>query len=154
MDADTRRRLAPILEYVRTHRYAVEATVSAADLPQAAVVGIAIDDDFGIVFDTLSDSRKAANLRAHAEIAFVIGGLADGEERSVQIEGVAFEPVGAELKAARELYFTRFPDGRGRLAWPGLIHLRMKPRWLRYSDFRRSPPEIVEYDFEADYLLG
>jgi hypothetical protein len=154
MDADTRRRLAPILEYVRAHRYAVEASVSPADLPQAAVVGIAVGDDFGIVFETLSDSRKAANLRARPGIAFVIGGLALGDERTVQVEGSVFEPVGAELERARELYFSRFPDGRDRLGWPGLVHLCMKPRWLRYSDFNRSPPEIVEYDFEADYLIG
>jgi hypothetical protein len=37
-----------------------------------------------------------------------------------------------------------FPDGRERLTWPGLIHVRVRPRWLRYSDFSSNPPLIVE----------
>jgi hypothetical protein len=37
-----------------------------------------------------------------------------------------------------------FPDGRERLTWPGLIHVRVRPRWLRYSDFSSTPPLIVE----------
>ena len=28
-----------------------------------------------------------------------------------------------------------FPDGRERLTWPGLIHVRVKPLWIRYSNF-------------------
>ena len=39
----------------------------------------------------------------------------------------------------REIY-----DGRDRLSWPGLIHVRVRPTWIRYSDFNRQPPEIVE----------
>jgi hypothetical protein len=45
-----------------------------------------------------------------------------------------------------ELYLQTFPDGRERLAWPGLIYVRARPRWLRYSDYRSDPPVIVELD--------
>jgi hypothetical protein len=41
-----------------------------------------------------------------------------------------------------------FPDGRDRLAWPNLIHLRVRPRWMRYSDFAVDPPLIVEMTAE------
>jgi hypothetical protein len=44
-----------------------------------------------------------------------------------------------------EQYFARFPDGRDRLAWPGLVYLRARPRWIRYSDYNRDPPLIVEF---------
>ena len=45
-----------------------------------------------------------------------------------------------------ELYFRVFPEGRDRLSWNGIMHVRVQPLWLRYSDFRTSPPVIVEFD--------
>jgi general stress protein 26 len=138
-----------LLEFMRSHRYAVQASVSAEGRPQAAVVGIAVSDALEIVFDTVDSSRKAANLRANASIAFVIGGTHDGDERTLQLEGSVDVPTGADRDRIRELYFSRFPDGRDRLAWPGLIHVRVKPSWMRYSDFNRNPPQIVELDTAA-----
>jgi general stress protein 26 len=135
-----------LLEFLRSHRYAVQASVSADGRPQAAVVGIAVTDDFEIVFDTIDSSRKAGNLRANAAIALVIGGTDDGDERTVQYEGMADVPIGAERDRLREVYFSRFPDGRDRLRWRGLIHIRVHPRWIRYSNFSSSPPEIMEWD--------
>jgi hypothetical protein len=135
---------ASLLDFLRGHRYAVEASVAAAGGVQAAVVGIAVSDGFEIVFDTLDTTRKAQNLAVDPRIAFVIGGLLDGEERTVQYEGVADRPAGAELRAVQELYFQAFPDGRERLAWAGLVHLRVRPRWLRYSDYRSASPVIIE----------
>ena len=135
-----------LLTFMRSHRYAVEASVSSSGGVQAAVVGIVVTDDFEVFFDTLAETRKARNLRRNAAIAFVIGGTAPDDERSVQYEGVADQPEGTELERLKTLYFDRFPDGRERQSWPGLIYLRARPSWLRYSDFSRAPPEIVELD--------
>jgi general stress protein 26 len=141
-----------LLEFMRSHRYAVEASVSPSGGAQAAVVGIVVTDAFEILFDTLAETRKARNLRRNGAIAFVIGGTAPDDERSVQYEGVADQPAGAELEQLTALYLERFPDGRERQSWPGLIYLRVRPTWLRYSDFSHDPPEIVELD--AQQLLG
>ena len=135
-----------LLEFVRSEKYAVQTSVSAAGSPQAAVVGIAVTDAFEIVFDTVSSSRKAQNLHGNHRIAFVIGGTRDGDERTVQYEGIADEPVGEELVRLQQVYFARFPDGRDRLSWPGLTHVRVKPTWIRYSNFGANPPEIVEFE--------
>jgi general stress protein 26 len=135
-----------LLAFMRSHRYAVEASVSSSGGVQAAVVGIVVSDDFEIFFDTLAETRKARNLRHNEAIAFVIGGTAPDDERSVQYEGVADQPEGAELERLKALYLNRFPDGVERQSWPGLIYLRARPTWLRYSDFSRAPPEIVELD--------
>jgi general stress protein 26 len=135
-----------LLAFMRSHRYAVEASVSSSGGVQAAVVGIVMTDDFEIFFDTLAETRKARNLRRNAAIAFVIGGTAPEDERSVQYEGVADQPEGAELERLTARYLERFPDGRERQSWPGLIYLRARPTWLRYSDFSHDPPDIVELD--------
>ena len=140
MPAPTR---ADLLAFLRTNRYAVQASTGPAAAIQAAVVGIAVLDTFEIVFDTIATSRKARNLEEDRRIALVIGGL-QGEEQTVQYEGEADRPEGAELERLREQYFRVFPDGRDRLSWPGLIHVRVRPLWLRYSDFNSDPPVIVE----------
>jgi hypothetical protein len=131
---------------MRSEKYAVQTSVSPGGLPQAAVVGIAVSDRFEIVFDTLDSSRKAPNLRANPAVAFVIGGTRDGDERSVQYEGIADEPSGGELDRLLDVYYARFPDGRERRSWKGLIYIRVTPTWIRYSNFSANPPEIVEFD--------
>jgi general stress protein 26 len=139
-----------LLAFMRKYRVGVEASVSAAGAAQAAVVGIAITDRFEIVFDTLASSRKMHNLRRNPHIALVIGGLADGEVRTVQYEGIADEPSGDELERLKAIYYEVYPDGPSRLAWPGLTYVRVRPSWIRYSDFSADPPQILE--FTADDL--
>ena len=136
-----------ILDFMRSHSLAVQASVSPRQTPQAAVVGFIVTDDFEILFDTVDSTRKVFNLRRNAACALVVGGMLKGDERSVQYEGIADEPTGANLERLKELYFVQFPDGRARQHSPGLIYVRVRPRWLRFSDFNQSPPAITEFTF-------
>jgi Pyridoxamine 5'-phosphate oxidase len=138
-----------LLDFMRSERFVAQASVSRDRAPQAAVVGIAVSDEFEIVFDSLLSSRKATNLRANPLIAFVIGGIHDGGVRTVQYEGVADTPSGNELVRVREIYFEVFPDGRERLTWPGIVHVRVKPTWIRYSNYAPQPPLVLEFDAAA-----
>ena len=133
-----------LLDFMRGERLAIEASVSRSGAPQAAVVAIAVSDGFEIVFDTLASTRKAQNLRQSSRVAFVIGGLTPGDERTVQYEGIADEPAGAELERLKGIYYAAHPDGPSRLSWPGLIYVRVRPTWVRYSNFNLTPSEIVE----------
>jgi hypothetical protein len=135
---------AELLPFLRRHRYAVQATVTPAGAAQAAVVGIAVSDDLEIVFDTLQSTRKLQNLRLNPAISLVIGGCTEGEEESVQLDGRADEPAGGDLERLKQVYYATFPDGPTRLSWPGLVYVRVRPTWLRYSNFRQDPPQIVE----------
>jgi pyridoxine/pyridoxamine 5'-phosphate oxidase len=142
-----------LLAFMRSERFVAQASVSSDYAPQAAVVGIAVSDDFEIVFDTLHNSRKATNLRANPSIAFVIGGLHDSDTRTIQYEGIADTPTGDELVRVRETYFKVFPDGRERLTWPGITHVRVRPTWVRYSNYGPTPPLILEFDAAALRVL-
>ena len=135
---------AELLTFMRRHRVVVQTSVSKDGAPQAAAVGVAVGDDCEVVFDTLQTTRKAQNLRQHPKIAFVFGGWGSGEEQTVQYEGVADEPRGAELDRVRGLYFAVWPDGRARLAWSGLNHVRVRPTWLCHSN-HRSPERMLEF---------
>lgn len=137
-----------LLEFLHTHHLAVQSSVSPTGSPQGAVLGFVVTDDFQIFFDTLDTTRKIQNLRRNPKIAFVIGGLGAGDERTAQYEGVADEPQGAELARLKELYFVRFPDGPERQAWPGILYVRARPTWIRFSDYTVDPSVIVEFGAE------
>jgi pyridoxine/pyridoxamine 5'-phosphate oxidase len=119
----------------------VQASIAPDGSPQAAVIGFAVSDALEVVFDTLATSRKYKNLVADPRIALVIGW---DDEITAQIEGVVDFPSGPERERIRECYFVAYPDGRERLSWPGIMHGRVRPTWVRYSDFTESPPRIVE----------
>jgi len=129
-----------LLPFLRKHRLGVQSTVSSSGDPQAAVVGIAVTSELEIVFDTVDTSRKCRNLRANPRIAFVIGW---DQEITVQLAGIADEPTGKERERVLETYFAAYPDGRDRVAWKGITHFRVRPTWIRYSDFN-VPGKIVE----------
>jgi PPOX class probable F420-dependent enzyme len=144
-----------LLAFLRRHSLAVVATVSADARPQAAVVGFVVSDQFELFFDTLASAQKAQNLRGNPRVALVVGW---DEEQTVQIRGVADEPKGADLERLQKIYFDRFLDGPQRRAWPGITYVRVRPDWIRYSDFRERPqgsdpsafpPAIVEFDRES-----
>lgn len=128
-------------------RYGVVSSIARDGTPQSALVGIAVTPELEIIFDTVKSSRKYANLIARPACSFVVGGW--NTEHTVQFEGVAIDPAGEELERVREAYFAVWPDGRARLAWTGIMHFLVKPRWVRYSDFEQSPPLIVEMQFAA-----
>ncbi|MFN0105365.1 MAG: pyridoxamine 5'-phosphate oxidase family protein [Bryobacteraceae bacterium] len=137
-----------LLAFMRKERYAVQASVSANGAPQASIVGIVVSDQFEVFFDTLSASRKSANLLRNPGAALVIGPADANADRTVQLEGIADEPSGSDLERLLELYFARFPDGKDRQSWPGIIYLRVRPTWIRYSSFAVNPPEILEFGVE------
>ena len=130
-----------LVEFLRAQKWAVETSVTTAGAPQAAVVGVAVSDELELVFDTLGDTRKAANLRADPRIALVMG-WDDG--KTAQIEGVADEPQGDELARIKKVYLTKFPDGVERESWPLITYFRVRPTWIRFSDFTTTPPTIEE----------
>ena len=132
---------AELVEFLRRHKLAVQASVAQDGRPQAAVVGFAVSDTLEIIFDTVTSTRKYQNLLLDPHIALVIGW--DGEI-TAQIEGVVDFPKGNELHRIRDCYFVAYPDGRERLSWPGITHARVRPTWVRYSDFTVQPARIVE----------
>ncbi len=135
-----------LLEFLRKHRWAVEASVSAGGAPQAAVIGVATSDQLELVFDTLDTTRKCQNLRHDPRIALVIGW---DDAQTVQLEGVADEPTGGERDRLIEVYLAAFPDGEERRRWDGITYWRVRPRWVRYSDFRGASPRVVELTVAA-----
>jgi hypothetical protein len=121
-----------LLRFLQAQRLGIVASISPAGDPQSAVVGIAVTDQLEIVFDTLSSTRKCENLRRLPKISVVAGW---DQEITVQYEGVADEPSGSELERLKTCYFGAYPDGVERQRWEGITYFRIRPTWIRYSDF-------------------
>ena len=109
------------------------------------MVDTGVVDRFEFVFDTVDSTRKAHNLRRNPRLALVVGGWSAGDERTAQVEGIADEPTGADLERLKTVYYEVYPDGPSRLAWQGLIYVRVRPTWIRFSNYTVDPPEIVEF---------
>ncbi len=133
-----------LLHFIARSKLGVLGYVSAEGASRSALVGIAVTPDLEIIFDTVSSSRKHGNLVANPAASFAIGWQG---EATVQYEGDAFQPAGADLARYQQIYFAAWPDGPDRLAWPGIAYFVIRPRWIRYSDFDRRPPLIVEFSF-------
>ncbi len=136
--------LAELVRFMRQSKLAVQASATAEGAPQAAVIGFVVSDAGELFFDTSSESRKARNLRRDPRLALVVG----WDERTVQYEGIADEPVGGELARLKALYFASFPDGRERERWPDIAYFRVRPRWARFSDFTGSTPSVSVLEFQ------
>ena len=134
-----------LLAFMRRHRLGVQSSVTPRGAAQSAVVGFAVTDKFHLIFDTVDTTRKVKNLRKNPKTSFVIGGIKDGDEQTVQYDGLADEPTGAELNVLKLAYFKVFPEGRDRQAWPGICYVRVRPTWIRYSDYNQDPPVIEEF---------
>ena len=132
-----------LVEFVRHRGLAVVATRDANGEPQAALVGVAATALGEIVFDTLTSSRKYRNINSHPRVALVIGW---DDEVTLQCEGLADLPTGADLVRCTTAYFEQYPDGRQRAASPDIMHVRVRPRWLRYSDYRPDSFTIDELE--------
>ena len=137
---------AELHAFMARQRYGVVSSVGPDGAPQSALVGIATTSELEVVFDTVTTSRKYANLVARPACSFVIGWSG---EQTVQLEGMAEELGGTELERCRSVYFAAWPDGPARMSWPGIVYLLVRPRWIRYSDFDRSPPLIEETALDA-----
>ena len=137
-----------LLAYMRRQKLAVVSSIAADGAPQAALVGVATTDSFELIFDTVTTSRKHGNLLRDRRAAVTFSGPG---EQTLQLEGIAC-PVsltGAADASFRETYYRALPDGRDRLAWPGLCYWRVTPRWARYADFDRGPL-IAEFHWAPD----
>jgi general stress protein 26 len=132
-----------VYDFMRQHKLAVLSYVSGDGTAMSALVGIAVSEGLEIDFDTVGSSRKYQAIIANGNVSLVIGWDA---ETTVQYEGLA-KQLGVDDDDYRELYHSVYPDGRERAEnWPGLVHFKVSPEWIRYSNFN-EPAVIEEMEF-------
>ena len=63
------------------------------------------------------------------------------------MEGSAQELWEEELAKYQQPYFAKFTDGPGRLTWPGITYFVVRPKWVRYCDYKPGTRRIEEKAF-------
>jgi general stress protein 26 len=138
--------LADVFEFMAKQKLGVLGTIAQDGSPQSALVGIAVTSELEIIFDTVKGSRKFKNLMSNPRCSFAVGWAG---EITVQYQGKAYQPESAELARYQQRYFATWTDGPARLGWPGITYFVVRPDWIRYNDFDKSPPLIEEFTFGA-----
>lgn len=126
-----------IYRFIGQHQLAVISTVSPELKPEAALIGIAVSEKLELIFDTVKSSRKFQNILHNPAVALVAGW---DNEITVQIEGTAtlLTDTTADINL-KEIYFNTFEGARERAhTWEGLVHFKITPTWIRYSDFNEG----------------
>lgn len=132
---------AAFIAYIQETNCGVISTADKEHGPEAAFINLAVAPDFGIVFETLITSRKYRNLQTDPRAALVIGGHG---RTTLQIEGLVDEPADVVRDDLVTLYYDACPQNTSHRNWPGLTYLRLRPRWIRYSDYGH-PWKVEEY---------
>lgn len=129
-----------ILEFLRKHNLAVIATCHPNGAPEAATIDFAVRDDLEIVFSTFKDTRKFSNLGERPGVAFVVGW---DDNVTVQFEGEAVRVPTADVARYEKAFLDMVPAEREFIE-RGAVLFKATPRWIRYSDFNKEPPELIE----------
>lgn len=141
----TKDRKRELLAQIRRFNCGVVSTVDAQGNPEAAFISLAVTENFEIVFETLTTSRKYLNIQERMKAALVIGW---DEGQTFQIEGVADEPVDWEKDELKKSYYSACPENAGHRDWPDMTYIRVRPRWIRYSNYG-SPWSVEEHTFDV-----
>ncbi len=135
---------AELFKFLASQKLGVLGTITPDGSPQSALIGIAVVESLGIVFDTLTTSRKYRNLLANPAASLVVGWES---EVTVQYEGVARELTGPERTPYLDEYFAVWPECKSHLQWPDIAHFLIRPQWIRHSDYAQEPPMIQEFRY-------
>lgn len=134
-----------ILDFLknRESKLCVLATSSSNAKPECAVMGYAVLDDLSLVLSTDKGSRKKINLLENNRVSLVFGWGFD--ELNVQYEGIAeLAEDGGENKKCEEIYFASHPESLEFKGTPETIFIKVKPTWLRLSDYTTDHLRIEE----------
>ncbi|WP_281435463.1 pyridoxamine 5'-phosphate oxidase family protein [Sinorhizobium sp. BG8] len=132
-----------ILEFLRKHILAVIATCHRNGTPEAATIDFSVLDNLEIVFSSFKETRKFGNLAERPGVAFVVGW---DDNITVQYEGEATKVPAADIEQYQEALLNSVPADREFIE-RGAVMFKATPRWIRYSDFNKEPPELIQIQF-------
>ena len=130
--------------FIKEHKLAVIATVTGSALPEAAVIGIAVNENLEIICSSFSTSRKYQNLLKNPRVAMVIGWE---KGRTVQYEGIATELSEDEAEEHLETSLEKTPAVGKYVQREYKVVYKITPKWIRYTNLSVDPWDKVELKF-------
>ena len=111
--------------------------------PESAVVAISETPDLCIVIASFRNSRKNRNIEKDDRVSVVVGWSKD-ESKTLQIEGHAEIVVGEERERLEVAHCKKNPPSLKYKNDVRQEYIKIKPSWVRYSDFSVDPQEVWE----------
>jgi general stress protein 26 len=140
-----------ILEFLKTQPMATISTIAPGSLqPESALIAFTQTDELEIIFETFVDTRKWNNLQQNPHVSLVIGWNTE-HYLTVQYEGIA-APAANDEQA--EAYIQAFlakdtPCSEKFLRDKRVRLFKIRPTWVRYSDYTREMPSIIESRYDS-----
>ena len=119
------------------------ATASLDGVPEAATIGYAADEKYGLYFQTFSHYTKYKNLEKNPCGSIVI----TNKLTSVQMDGKTDELKGEKKERARKMLLAKYGDEMEcYLDSPSAVFFKFTPHWIRLLKDDTYPPtyEMVE----------
>ena len=134
-----------IIKLLENNRFGVIATYPTEldRAPESAVVAISYTLNLEIVFGSFNTTRKNKNLERNSKISIVVG-WDNTLKQTLQMEGEAFKILGAERIKLEEAHCQRNIESNHFRNDQRQEYFKIKPYWIRYSDFSKDPQEVWE----------
>lgn len=134
-----------ILNFFYDQPMATISTVAQGSAqPESALIAFAETEDLEIIFETFVDTRKWQNLQDNPRVALVIGWNTK-KHITIQYEGIATPIPSAKSEKYIKLFLAKdTPCTEKFLRDPRVCLFRIRPTWIRYSDYTNDNPKIIE----------
>ena len=115
--------------------------------PESALIAFAETEALEIIFETFVNTRKWHNLQQNPHVALVIG-WDTKRHLTLQYEGEASPVPESDIEACRNLLLAKdTPCAETFLNDPRVRLFKIRPTWIRYSDYTGQAPRIIEIKF-------
>jgi uncharacterized pyridoxamine 5'-phosphate oxidase family protein len=135
----------------RTPKYCALASSSPEGQPSCHIMAYAITDEGELLFNTAVHSRKYDNFRRNPFGAVTVGWEKGQGQMNIQIEGsvALLGDLDVSYPYLQDIFYGQNPELSFFRSLTDHGFLRLKPLWVRTTDFSSSPPAISEYDLAA-----
>ena len=132
-----------VLKFLQGQGLCVLATAGKDGKPEAATVSYVVKDDFSLLINTDTTTRKYKNIEENDHVAVVVA-AGEGANPNVQIDGTIEKLDDAAAAKAKEYTLKLHPEWKDYYESPTGVWYKIKPSWMRYSDFSGQPPDTEE----------
>lgn len=138
-----------ILSFLKTQPMATISTIAPGSLqPESALVAFTQTDKLEIIFETFVDTRKWNNLQKNPHVSFVIG-WDTKHHVTVQYEGIATAATNSkQAESYVQIFLTKDTPCTEKFLRDYRVRLfKVRPTWIRYSDYTGELPDIIEQTY-------
>lgn len=133
-----------ILDFIKSEKFGVVATVNDKGNPQSATMSISQTDNLELIFQTPNNSRKYKNLKINPNVSITFG-FSLKDFTTVQFEGIAKEVKEDKINDCRRIHVKKNPYSENYAYLPENKYFLVSPKWIRYWDFNKD--EKIEMTF-------